>query len=116
MATALNAPVAAPQPVAYAAPPIMTQGIPDPASIEKQRAEFEVSLQRQYADGAAAIKSELALRQKMLGEQAHAQREQFTLQAQSQAQAQYLRLDQQMNSKLMMLQESAMAQRSALEQ
>merc|ERR1719287_246529 len=80
------APVAAP-----AAPANFLEGIPDPKTIEQQRAGYEQGLQKQYTDGAAAIKQETALKIKMLQDQA-------------------------MNSQMMMLQESAMAQRSALEQ
>merc|ERR1712166_1018969 len=74
------------------------------------------ALEKQYQDGAAAIAAEVRVRKEMLQETAKQQKAQYTLQVQSQLQAQNLLLDQQMNSQLMMLQEAAMAQKSALEQ
>merc|ERR1712216_813894 len=53
-------------------------------------------------------------RKEMLQEQAKQQKAQYTLQVQSQLQAQNLLLDQQMNSQLMMLQEAAMAEEEML--
>jgi len=120
-APAMAAPVVAAAP-SYVAPPVaaapqnLLAGIPDPKIIESQRKGFEDGLQKQYVDGASAIKAETALKQKMLQDQAQAQKEQYKLQVESQLQAQNLMLDQQMNSQMMMLQEAAMAQRSALEQ
>ena len=101
---------------APAAPQDLLAGIPDPKTIEQQKAGYAQGLEKQYVDGAAAIKQETALKQKMLADQATAQKEQYKLQVESQLQAQNLMLDQQMNSQMMMLQESHMTQRSALEQ
>merc|ERR1719272_1955710 len=109
--------VAAPvQQVVAQAPVDLTVGIPDPASIAKQKEGYAKALEKQYQDGAGAITAETKVKKEMLGEQAKQQKAQYQLQVQSQLQAQNLLLDQQMNSQLMMLQESAMAQRSALEQ
>merc|ERR1719287_251659 len=87
------APVAAP-----VAPANFLEGIPDPKTIEQQRAGYEQGLQKQYTDGAAAIKQETALKIKMLQDQAQAQKEQYKLQVESQLQGQNLMQDQQMNS------------------
>jgi len=97
-------------------PQALTQGIPDPQTIEKQKAGYAKALEKQYQDGAAAIDAENNVKKQMLAEQAKQQIAQYSLQVQSQLQAQNLLLDQQMNSQMMMLQEAAMAQKSALEQ
>merc|ERR1719503_331977 len=97
-------------------PKDLTEGIPNPATIQSQKDGYAKALEKQYQDGAAAIAAEVRVRKEMLQEQAKQQKAQYTLQVQSQLQAQNLLLDQQMNSQLMMLQEAAMSQKSALEQ
>merc|ERR1712028_323911 len=79
----------------------LTIGIPTPAQIQTQKDGYAKALEKQYQDGAAAIAAEVKVRKEMLGEQAKQQKAQYTLQVQSQLQAQNLLLDQQMTQTVM---------------
>merc|ERR1719261_313836 len=82
------------QQVAAPAPADLTQGIPNPATIQSQKDGYAKALEKQYQDGAAAIAAEVKVRKEMLQEQAKQQKAQYKLQVESQLQAQNSLLDQ----------------------
>merc|ERR1712072_795116 len=92
---------AAPAP-AYAAPAPAT--IPDPETVEKQKAGYAKALEKQFTDGVGQIASEVQVKKQQLAAAAAKKKTQYRLQKEAELQGQNLLLDQQMHSQLMMLQ------------
>jgi hypothetical protein len=90
--------------------------IPDPETVERQKAGYAKALEKQFADGVAQISAETKAKKEAMIAAAEQNKAQYKLQKEAEMQGQHLLLEQQKNSQMMMLQETVMAQKSALEQ
>merc|ERR1719443_2072167 len=96
-------------------PPKFTEGIPDVAAIERQKAAYNKSLDDQLQQGIQVLSQQNKQRKGYLNQVADQQKNQFNLQVDQQLRAQEMALDQQYNHQLMTLQQAAHEQKSVLE-
>jgi len=97
------------------APRALTEGMPDPASVEQQKAAYARSLDAQLKERSEAVAKRSQMEKEMLRQQAAQQKAQFNLQIDQQLQATAMALDEQTNAQMLALQEAAVQQKSALE-
>lgn len=104
------------EPAESPAPEKLTQGLPEPAQIESQRAAYMKSLDEQLKRGAEVLNQQLKQQQEYLVRQGETQKRQFGLQVDQNIKQQEMELVQQHNHQLLMLQQAAQQQKVALEQ
>merc|ERR1719199_1836956 len=104
------------EPAESPAPEKLTQGLPEPAQIESQRAAHMKSLDEQLKRGAEVLNQQLKQQQEYLVRQGETQKRQFGLQVDQNIKQQEMELVQQHNHQLLMLQQAAQQQKVALEQ
>jgi len=97
-------------------PPKLTEGIPDPTSVEKQKLEYSKSIEAQLRQETGALAQRNQAQKQSLAQMVQQQKAQYNLQMDQYLQQQAMAVDQQANAEMMMLQEAAMAQKMALEQ
>lgn len=94
----------------------MTDGIPDPTSIEEQKAAFSRAVDGQFSQGTTQIIEDGKAKKQMLIQAAEQQKAQYRIKVQAQLEASYLAIDRVMNDKIFALQESHQQQKAGLEQ
>jgi len=109
--------VAAPQ-VAFGMPqPVkLTQGMPEPALLEREKAAYNKALEAQLKKQTDAVLAESAIKKKMLEQQATTQRAEFELQLDERLKMSCLQVDQEANQQCNGLREAAITQQTALEE
>eukprot|EP00928_Gymnodinium_smaydae_P079937 TRINITY_DN63764_c0_g1_i1.p1 TRINITY_DN63764_c0_g1~~TRINITY_DN63764_c0_g1_i1.p1 ORF type:complete len:351 (+),score=61.91 TRINITY_DN63764_c0_g1_i1:137-1054(+) len=98
------------------APPSLTQGIPDPGAIARQKDVYLKMLDDQLKQGINVLDQQVKYQRDYLSVQCEQQKKQFLLQLDQQMKAQEMVLTQQYNEQLMALQMQAGTQKAALEQ
>lgn len=96
--------------------PSLTQGIPDPAAIARQKDVYLKMLDDQLKQGINVLDQQVKYQRDYLSVQCEQQKKQFLLQLDQQMKAQEMVLTQQYNEQLMALQMQAGTQKAALEQ
>lgn len=97
-------------------PPSLTQGIPDPGAIARQKDVYIKMLDDQLKKGINVLDQQVKYQRDYLTVQCEQQKKQFLLQLDQQMKAQEMVLTQQYNEQLMALQMQASTQKAALEQ
>jgi len=97
-------------------PPSLTQGIPDPGAIARQKDVYLKMLDDQMKQGINVLDQQVKYQRDYLTVQCEQQKKQFLLQLDQQMKAQEMVLTQQYNEQLMQLQMQAGTQKAALEQ
>lgn len=90
--------------------------VPDLSTIEAQKGAYKTALDKQFQSALAQIESQREATKQMLRQTAQQQKDQYSLQARSALEGKKLELDTQLNSQLIMLQETAMVHRKTLEE
>eukprot|EP00928_Gymnodinium_smaydae_P086956 TRINITY_DN71335_c0_g1_i1.p1 TRINITY_DN71335_c0_g1~~TRINITY_DN71335_c0_g1_i1.p1 ORF type:complete len:446 (+),score=78.78 TRINITY_DN71335_c0_g1_i1:69-1406(+) len=111
-------PVAAmvsPEPQEPTLPPSLTAGIPDPPSIDRQKAMYARGLDDQLDQGKQVLNVQLKQQTEYLYAIGDQQKRQFALQIDRQIKQKEMELAQQHNQQLLMLQQAAQQQKSALD-
>jgi len=104
-----------PNPVEPPAPPPLTEGIPDPASIGQQKANYAKNLEDQLKSGTEVLEQQLKQRSDVLFQMGDQRKRQYALQVDQEIKQKEMELAQQHNEQLLLLQQAAQQQRSALE-
>mmetsp|Transcript_98677 Transcript_98677/g.220822 ORF Transcript_98677/g.220822 Transcript_98677/m.220822 type:complete len:491 (+) Transcript_98677:2-1474(+) len=97
------------------APQSLTAGIPDPESVEKQKAAYSKGLDDQLRHGTDVLAQQLKQQSEYLFAVGDQQKRQYDLQVDQQIKVQEMELQQQHNQQLLMLQHAAQQQKAALE-
>jgi len=97
-------------------PPKLTEGMPDPSSVESQKLAYSKSIEAQLRQETGALAQRNQAQKQSLAQMVQQQKAQYNLQMDQYLQQQAMAVDQQANAEMMMLQEAAMAQKMALEQ
>jgi len=97
-------------------PPSLTQGIPDPGAIARQKDVYLKMLDEQLKQSVTVLDQQVKYQRDYLNVQCEQQKKQFLLQLDQQMKAQEMVLTQQYNEQLMNLQMQAGTQKGALEQ
>lgn len=97
-------------------PPSLTQSIPDPGAIARQKDVYLKMLDDQLKQGINVLDQQVKYQRDYLNVQCEQQKKQFLLQLDQQMKAQEMVLTQQYNEQLMVLQTQAGTQKAALEQ
>jgi len=98
-----------------APPPHLTQGIPDPSSIDRQKASYAVGLDEQLQKGTGVLNQQLKQQTDYLYAVGDQKKRQYGLQIDQEIKQQEMALAQQHNEQVMLLQQAAQQQKSALE-
>jgi hypothetical protein len=98
-----------------APPQKLTEGFPDPASVEQQKAQYAASLEAQLKAQSEELTKQSDIEKKLLAEQAAAAKAHFNLQVDTALQQQARALDEQTNAAMLAVHEKAVQQKSALE-
>lgn len=106
---------ALPHPVEPPVPPSLTEGIPDPSSIENQKANYAKTLEEQLKQGTEVLEQQLKQRSEVLFQMGDQRKRQYALQVDQEIKQKEMELAQQHNEQLLLLQQAAQQQRSALE-
>jgi hypothetical protein len=110
-----TAPAAA-QPQPFPEPPLkLTEGFPDPVSVEQQKLQYAASLEARLKSQTDELTKQSDLEKKILAEQAAAAKAHFNLQVDTALQQQARALDEQTNAAMLAVHEKAVQQKSALE-
>eukprot|EP00747_Dinoflagellata_sp_TGD_P181708 gnl/TRDRNA2_/TRDRNA2_35633_c0_seq1.p1 gnl/TRDRNA2_/TRDRNA2_35633_c0~~gnl/TRDRNA2_/TRDRNA2_35633_c0_seq1.p1 ORF type:complete len:330 (-),score=73.21 gnl/TRDRNA2_/TRDRNA2_35633_c0_seq1:349-1194(-) len=109
-ATIVHSKVAEPAP-----PPSQTAGIPDPVSIDKQKAQYARSLEDQLKAGQDSLAKQHKQHVDYLYAVGEQQKKQYALQIDQQIKQQEMQLIKQYNQQLLVLQQKAQDQRKALD-
>merc|ERR1719359_1078385 len=99
----------------YSAPP-PREGLPDPDTVAKQKNAYKQALDKQFQHALKQIEGQKNAVKQIPRQNAQQQKDQYSLQARSQLEAKKWELDTQLNSQLIMLQETAMQHRKILEE
>merc|ERR1719197_2471414 len=104
------------QPPPPQAPQRLTQGIPDPASIEQQKAAYSKGLDEQLRQGAAILNQQLKQQMDQLHQLGEQQKQKYFVQVDHEIKSQELGLVQQFKEQLLMVQQAASQQKRILGQ
>jgi hypothetical protein len=96
-------------------PPQLTQGMPDPSSIDSQKAMYSRELDEQLKQGVEVLAQQLKQQSAYLAAVGEQQKRQYGLQVDQDIKSKEMVLAQQHNEQLLMLQQAAQQQKSALE-
>merc|ERR1719454_512278 len=105
-----------PQPPPPEPPARLTQGIPDPTSIEQQKAAYSKGLDEQLKQGAAILNQQLKQQMDQLHQLGDQQKKKYFVQVDHEIKSQELGLVQQFKEQLMMVQQAAAQQKRILGQ
>jgi len=83
--------------------------------VEAQKIAYKNALEKQFQQALAKIESQREVTKQMLRHSAQQQKDQYSFQARSKLEATKLQLDEQLNTQLLMLQETAMKHTKMLE-
>lgn len=98
-------------------PPMpLTTGMPDPATIAKQKDAYNKMLEEQLKQGVTVLDAQVKHQKDYLVAQADQQKKQFTMQIEMEVKQQEMALQQQYAEQTMALQQQAAQQKAALEQ
>jgi len=98
-------------------PPMpLTTGMPDPATISKQKDAYNKMLEEQLKQGITVLDAQVKHQKDYLVAQADQQKKQFTMQIEMEVRQQEMALQQQYAEQSMALQQQASQQKAALEQ
>jgi len=97
-------------------PQRLTEGMPDPSSVEQQKVAYAKSLEVQLDQGTRMLEQQNQVQKQALRQAAEMQREQYNMQVDQQLKAQEMSVDQQANYQLMGLQQAAYERKALLEQ
>jgi len=111
----LLSPADLPTPVEPQVPPSLTAGIPDPASIERQKHSYAKGLDDQLKHGTDVLAQQLKQQSDYLFALADQRKRQYALQVDQEIKQREMDLAQQHNEQLLLLQQAAQQQKSALE-
>jgi len=106
----------APQFQAQQPPMSLTVGMPDPATIAKQKDAYSKMLEQQLKQGITVLDAQVKHQKDYLVAQADQQKKQFTMQIEMEVKQQEMQLQQQYAEQTMALQQQAAQQKAALEQ
>jgi len=109
-------PMLAPQGIPPEVRKALTEGIPDPSAVQRQKETFARSLEEQLRKGVEVLAATHKQQTDQLHEQANMEKERYNRMLDQQVKARELELSQQYNEQLMRLQQAAQAQRAELEQ
>eukprot|EP00930_Biecheleria_cincta_P067943 TRINITY_DN5492_c0_g1_i4.p1 TRINITY_DN5492_c0_g1~~TRINITY_DN5492_c0_g1_i4.p1 ORF type:complete len:586 (-),score=115.05 TRINITY_DN5492_c0_g1_i4:114-1871(-) len=104
-----------PNPVEPQEPPSLTAGIPDPASIDRQKANYSKGLDDQLKHGTDVLAQQLQQQSDYLFKMGDQRKRQYALQVDQEIKQREMELAQQHNEQLLLLQQAAQQQKSALE-
>jgi hypothetical protein len=93
-----------------------TSGMPDPATIAKQKDAYSKMLEQQLKQGITVLDAQVKHQKDYLVAQADQQKKQFTMQIEMEVKQQEMQLQQQYAEQTMALQQQAAQQKAALEQ
>merc|ERR1719440_1444440 len=96
-------------------PPRLTEGYPDPASVESQKKAYSKSIEAQLKQETGILAQRNQATKQMLAQTVQAQKAQYNPQMDQYLQQQAMAVDQQATAEMMMLQEAAMQYKNALE-
>lgn len=96
-------------------PPRLTEGIPDPAGIERQKTAFARGIQEQLDQGIAALNEQLKQQTEFLHAIGDQKKRQLILEVDKDIKQKEMCLAQQHNQQVLLLQRAAQQQRAALE-
>eukprot|EP00927_Polykrikos_kofoidii_P032317 TRINITY_DN27573_c0_g1_i2.p1 TRINITY_DN27573_c0_g1~~TRINITY_DN27573_c0_g1_i2.p1 ORF type:complete len:443 (+),score=78.98 TRINITY_DN27573_c0_g1_i2:58-1386(+) len=96
-------------------PESLTHGLPDPASIERQKSCFAQGLEGQLQQGTAVLNQQLKQQTEYLYAVGEQHKRQYGLAIDQQIKQQEMQLAQQHNEQILMMQKAAQQQKSALE-
>jgi hypothetical protein len=105
-----------PSPPPAGPPPKLTEGIPDPASVEAQKRQYEKSIEAQLKQEQTHLNQRNQAQKQLLQQHVEAQKAQYNLQMDQYLRQQAMEIDQQGNVELIQLQQAAMNQKKTLEQ
>jgi len=104
-------------PVFSLPPPVsLTQGIPDPEAIEKQKEGYSKSLDFQLKQGTEALMAQGQVQKDMIEQTCKTQMAEHQLQIESQLKLSSLQVDQHVQAQVVALQEAAITQKTLLEE
>jgi len=98
------------------APVSLTQDVPDPAAIERQKEGYAKSLDLQLKESTEAFLAQGKLQKEMIEQSCATQLEELQLQIESQRRLSTMQIDQQVQAQVMALQEAAITQKTLLEE
>jgi len=101
---------------AMPAPTKLTQGMTEPAVLEKEKVAYGQALEKQLKKQSDAVLEEASIKKKMLEQQAQTQRAQFELQIEEQLKMSCLQVDQEANQQCIGLREAAITQQTSVEE
>jgi len=104
------------QPFGMPQPQKLTEGMPDPALLEREKVEYNKALGAQLKKQTDAVLAEAEIKKKMLGQQCTTQRAEFELQLEERLKMASLQVDQQANLQCNGLREAAITQQTSLEE
>lgn len=105
------------EPMAQPGPPAnLTAGLPDPASIEQQKAQYAKSLDQQLAQAVQSIEEQAKNEKQQIQTRMQTQLAQYQLQVEEQTKMQMMQVDAKVQAQLKGLREAAVTQKSALEE
>jgi hypothetical protein len=96
-------------------PPSLTQGIPDPTSIEQQKEAYSRSLEEQTHQGKELLITQQKQQTELIHQSAEVQKRQLISQIEEQAKQQELLLSQKYSTQLIDLEQQCIKQKAALE-
>lgn len=97
-------------------PPSLTQGIPDPSAIDRQRVTYAKTLDDQLTHGTDVLNMQLKQQADNLRQVGEQQKKQYGLQIDQQIMNKEMELAAQHNQQLLLLQQATQQQKTALEQ
>lgn len=102
-------------PVEPQVPPSLTAGLPDPTSIERQKSAYSRGLDDQLKHGTEVLAQQLKQQSDNLFAMGDQRKRQYALQVDQEIKQREMELAQQHNEQLLLLQQAAQQQKSALE-
>jgi hypothetical protein len=110
--------VSAPRAASFTVPPprALTEGIPDPVAINKQKDGYSKSLDYQLKQGTEALLAQGQVKKELIEQSYRSQLAEYKLQVEAQLQLSSLQVDQQVQAQVSALQEAAILQKTLLEE
>jgi len=93
----------------------LTDGLPDPETIERQKQTYLKSLDAQLQQGMRAIVEQTKVKKEMLSQAVESQKKQYKLQIEQRLRIQEMEVDQQLNTHVMGLQQAALEEKAKLD-
>lgn len=93
----------------------LTEGLPCPQSIEKQKQAYLKTLDAQLHQGTQAIVEQTRVKKEMLTQAVQSQKKQYKLQIEQRLRLQEMEVDQQLNTQVMGLQHAALEEKAKLD-